>query len=152
MSKSPYRRASQSRPLLGKSDCFIQSPCSRQRIFIRVSARPQAPAAPEAPEPMISTSTISFTRPLLPPIPEQLTTEPRHHARLAQDAGGRYTGVLNGEEADMRQVRIGDITIDAVIEREGPWRRPQDFFPAYDDATFKRHLPVMEPEFFDTAL
>jgi len=24
------------------------------------------------------------------------------------------------------QIRIGDITIDAVIEREGPWRRPQD--------------------------
>ena len=49
----------------------------------------------------------------------------------------------------MRQIRIGDVTIDAVIEREGPWRRPQDFFPAYDEATFKRHLPVMEPEVFD---
>ena len=52
----------------------------------------------------------------------------------------------------MRQVRIGDITIDAVIEREGPWRRPQDFFPAYDEATFKRHLPDMEPEVFDAGL
>ena len=51
----------------------------------------------------------------------------------------------------MRQIRIGDITIDAVIEREGPWRRPQDFFPAYDEATFQRHLPVMEPEVFDPA-
>ncbi len=40
----------------------------------------------------------------------------------------------------MKQLRIGDITIDAVIERDGPWRRPQDFFPAYDEATFKRHL------------
>jgi hypothetical protein len=30
----------------------------------------------------------------------------------------------------MKQLRIGDITIDAVLEREGPWRRPQDFFPA----------------------
>ena len=29
----------------------------------------------------------------------------------------------------MKQLKIGDITIDAVIEREGPWRRPQDFFP-----------------------
>jgi hypothetical protein len=38
-----------------------------------------------------------------------------------------------------------------VIEREGPWRRPQDFFPAYDEATFKRHLPVIEPEVFDPA-
>ena len=52
----------------------------------------------------------------------------------------------------MRQVRIGDITIDAVIEREGPWRRPQDFFPAYDEAVFKRHLPTMAPEVFDQAL
>jgi hypothetical protein len=52
----------------------------------------------------------------------------------------------------MRQVRIGDITIDAVIEREGPWRRPQDFFPAYDEAVFKHHLPSMEPEVFDQAL
>jgi glyoxylase-like metal-dependent hydrolase (beta-lactamase superfamily II) len=51
----------------------------------------------------------------------------------------------------MRQIRIGDITIDAVIEREGPWRRPQDFFPSYDDATFKRELPLLEPEVFDAA-
>jgi hypothetical protein len=27
------------------------------------------------------------------------------------------------KDALMRQIRIGDITIDAVIEREGPWRR-----------------------------
>src|SRR6185369_10457128 len=59
MWKSEYRRASQSRPLVGKSVGLIQSPCSRHRIFIRVSARLQATAAPEAPEPMMSTSTIS---------------------------------------------------------------------------------------------
>jgi hypothetical protein len=51
----------------------------------------------------------------------------------------------------VRTIRIGDITIDAVIEREGPWRRPQDFFPAYDEAVFNSHLPVMEPEVFDPA-
>ena len=51
----------------------------------------------------------------------------------------------------MKQLRIGDITIDAVIEREGPWRRPQDFFPAYDEGVFRRHLPTMEPEVFDAA-
>jgi Metallo-beta-lactamase superfamily len=56
-----------------------------------------------------------------------------------------------GEDAAVQQIKIGDVTIDAVIEREGPWRRPQDFFPAYDDATFKRHLEVMEPEVFDPA-
>ena len=51
----------------------------------------------------------------------------------------------------MKQIRIGDITIDAVVEREGPWRRPQDFFPAYDEAIFKANLPLMEPEVFDAA-
>jgi glyoxylase-like metal-dependent hydrolase (beta-lactamase superfamily II) len=51
----------------------------------------------------------------------------------------------------MKQIRIGDITIDAVIERDGPWRRPQDFFPAYDEAVFNRHLPTMEPEVYDAA-
>lgn len=36
------------------------------------------------------------------------------------------------EEGAVRTIKIGEVTIDAVIEREGPWRRPQDFFPAYD--------------------
>jgi glyoxylase-like metal-dependent hydrolase (beta-lactamase superfamily II) len=52
----------------------------------------------------------------------------------------------------MKQIRIGDVTIDAVIEREGPWRRPQDFFRDYDDAVFKRHLRTMEPEVFNAEL
>ena len=51
----------------------------------------------------------------------------------------------------MRQITIGDITIDAVIEREGPWRMPKDFFPSYDEAIFNKHLPGMEPEVFDAA-
>jgi glyoxylase-like metal-dependent hydrolase (beta-lactamase superfamily II) len=51
----------------------------------------------------------------------------------------------------MRQIRIGDTTIDAVVEREGPWRFPKDFFPAYDEATWNRHMPSMEPEVFDVA-
>jgi glyoxylase-like metal-dependent hydrolase (beta-lactamase superfamily II) len=52
----------------------------------------------------------------------------------------------------MKQIRIGDVTIDAVIEREGPWRRPQDFFRDYDDAVFKHHLKTMEPEVFNAEL
>lgn len=51
----------------------------------------------------------------------------------------------------MRQIRIGEITIDAVIEREGPWRKPADFFPAFDQATFDAHVPSMEPEVYDPA-
>src|SRR3546814_1808946 len=52
----------------------------------------------------------------------------------------------------MRQMKIGAVTIDAVFERDGPWRRPEDFFPALDRATFERHLPPMEPEVFEPAL
>jgi len=32
----------------------------------------------------------------------------------------------------MRQIRIGDVTIDSIIERDGPWRMPAKMFPAYD--------------------
>jgi len=42
----------------------------------------------------------------------------------------------------MRQIRIGDVAIDAVIERKGPWRRPQDFLPAHDEATFHQHFAL----------
>src|SRR5690349_2830587 len=62
----------------------------------------------------------------------------------------RYASSKGGSETAMKQLRIGDVTIDAVIEREGPWRRPQDFFRDYDDAVFKHHLKTMEPEVFDT--
>lgn len=51
----------------------------------------------------------------------------------------------------MKQIRIGDITIDAVIEREGPWRKPHEFFLNYDEAVFRQHLPSIEPEMFDAA-
>ena len=51
----------------------------------------------------------------------------------------------------MKQLQIGDVTIDAIIEREGPWRRPVDFFPAYDEHIFRQHLQTMESEFFDEA-
>src|SRR6202045_5271187 len=71
---------------------------------------------------------------------------------LERPRGAGYAHANKSGEANMKQIRIGDITIDAVIEREGPWRRPQDFFPAYDEAVFKGPLPSMEPEVFDVAL
>ena len=46
--------------VLGYVAGFIQARCSRQRMCIFVSARLQATAAPDAPAPMISTSTGSF--------------------------------------------------------------------------------------------
>ncbi|WP_431015421.1 MBL fold metallo-hydrolase [Bradyrhizobium pachyrhizi] len=51
----------------------------------------------------------------------------------------------------MKQVRIGDVTIDAAIERDGPWRKPQDFFIGYNDTVFNEHLRSMAPEGFDAS-
>src|SRR4051794_2821929 len=58
--QSPKARASQSRPVLGKVAGLIQPPCSRQTMCIFVSARLHATAAPDAPAPIIKTSTESF--------------------------------------------------------------------------------------------
>lgn len=51
----------------------------------------------------------------------------------------------------MRQLTIGDVTITSIIERDGPWRRPEDIFPAYDPKIGKRHLAELDPEIFDAS-
>lgn len=51
----------------------------------------------------------------------------------------------------MKTLQIGDVTITAIVEREGPWRRPADMFPAYDHEIGREHLKTIEPETFDTA-
>src|SRR5258707_15894670 len=47
---------------------------------------------------------------------------------------------------DMKQIRIGDITIDAVIEREGPWRRPPAFSPACAGGASGHRPPTGDPD------
>ncbi|MEN0073237.1 MAG: MBL fold metallo-hydrolase [Paracraurococcus sp.] len=51
----------------------------------------------------------------------------------------------------MRPLRIGDVSITSIVERDGPWRRPADMFPAYDEATGARHLAELDPVVFDAA-
>jgi glyoxylase-like metal-dependent hydrolase (beta-lactamase superfamily II) len=51
----------------------------------------------------------------------------------------------------MREIRIGDVTITSIVERDGPWRKPQDMFPDYDAEVAARHLAAMDPEVFDPA-
>ena len=51
----------------------------------------------------------------------------------------------------MKTLTIGDVTITSIIEREGPWRKPEDMFPAYDPEVGKRHLAEMDPVVFDPA-
>ena len=51
----------------------------------------------------------------------------------------------------MHTLKIGDVTITSIIERDGPWRRPEDMFPAYDPEIGKRHLAELDPFIFDPA-
>lgn len=51
----------------------------------------------------------------------------------------------------MRTLRIGDVTITSIVEREGPWRKPEDMFPCYDPAIAKEHLKTLDPIVFDVA-
>jgi glyoxylase-like metal-dependent hydrolase (beta-lactamase superfamily II) len=51
----------------------------------------------------------------------------------------------------MKKLSIGDVTITSVIERDGPWRTPQEMFPAYDPIIGKRHLAELDSEVFDPA-
>jgi len=30
----------------------------------------------------------------------------------------------------MKELSIGDVTLTSIIERDGPWRTPQEMFPA----------------------
>jgi len=51
----------------------------------------------------------------------------------------------------MRQITIGDVTITSIVERDGPWRRPEDMFPAYDPERGRRFLAELDPVVFDPA-
>jgi glyoxylase-like metal-dependent hydrolase (beta-lactamase superfamily II) len=51
----------------------------------------------------------------------------------------------------MKQLQIGDASIASIIEREGPWRKPEEFFPLYDREAGLRHLAEMPPFVFDHA-
>lgn len=51
----------------------------------------------------------------------------------------------------MRALAVGDVTITSLIERDGPWRRPEDFFLGYDPEVAGRHLATLDPIVFDAA-
>ena len=51
----------------------------------------------------------------------------------------------------MQTLKIGDVTITSIIERDGPWRRPEDMFPAYDPEVGRRHIAKLDPFVFDVA-
>jgi len=52
----------------------------------------------------------------------------------------------------MRTLTVGEVTIASIIERDGPWRKPEDIFLAYDPAIgLRHHLAELDPVVFDAA-
>lgn len=51
----------------------------------------------------------------------------------------------------MQELRIGDVTITSIVERDGPWRTPETMFPGYDPILGAKHLAGMDPVVFDAA-
>ena len=51
----------------------------------------------------------------------------------------------------MKELSIGDVTLTSIIERDGPWRTPEEMFPAYDPIIDKHHLAELDPAVFDPA-
>jgi glyoxylase-like metal-dependent hydrolase (beta-lactamase superfamily II) len=51
----------------------------------------------------------------------------------------------------MREIRIGDVSITSIIERDGPWRTPEAMFPAWNPEVGRAHLATLDPEVFDPA-
>jgi glyoxylase-like metal-dependent hydrolase (beta-lactamase superfamily II) len=49
----------------------------------------------------------------------------------------------------MQRLTIGDVTITSIIERDGPWRTPQEMFPDYDPTVGRHHLAELDPIVFD---
>jgi glyoxylase-like metal-dependent hydrolase (beta-lactamase superfamily II) len=51
----------------------------------------------------------------------------------------------------MLEVRIGDVTITSIIERDGPWRTPEAMFPDYAPEVGRAHLAGLDPVVYDAA-
>ena len=49
----------------------------------------------------------------------------------------------------MRTLTIGDVSITSIVERDGPWRAPDQMFPNTDPATLAARLKEIEPETYD---
>jgi len=51
----------------------------------------------------------------------------------------------------MDRIQLGDVSIASIIERDGPWRRPEDMFPDFDPDIGGQHLAELGPLVYDAA-
>ena len=51
----------------------------------------------------------------------------------------------------MQQIHLGDVSIASIIERDGPWRQPEDMFPAYTADIGRPHLAALPASVYEAA-
>jgi glyoxylase-like metal-dependent hydrolase (beta-lactamase superfamily II) len=51
----------------------------------------------------------------------------------------------------MMRMAMGEVEIASIVERDGPWRKPEVMFPTADMAVAHAHLREMEPFLYDPA-
>ena len=51
----------------------------------------------------------------------------------------------------MQTIRIGDVEVASIVERDGPWRKPTEMFPSADRARVDAHLAGMPGFVYDAA-
>ena len=49
----------------------------------------------------------------------------------------------------MHEIKVGDVSITSIIERDGPWRTPEAMFPNWDPEAGPGLIEGLEPEMFD---
>ena len=49
----------------------------------------------------------------------------------------------------MKPISVGDIGVSSIIERDGPWRHPEGYFPDIDPALVRARLGELEPFVYD---
>jgi glyoxylase-like metal-dependent hydrolase (beta-lactamase superfamily II) len=52
----------------------------------------------------------------------------------------------------MQRIIVGDVAIDSITERSGPWRAPEAMFPDFEAEAGLRHLRELGPIHYDVAL
>lgn len=48
--------------------------------------------------------------------------------------------------------KIGEVDLSVIVERDGPWRNPDDMFPTADPKVSRAHLAGMEPFVYDASV
>jgi glyoxylase-like metal-dependent hydrolase (beta-lactamase superfamily II) len=89
-------------------------------------------------------------------VPAPITATRCGRPGLASPCASTWVAIRDGVKNARREIvvktlKIGDVAITSLIERDGPWRTPEAMFPAYDPELGRKHLAELDPIVFDLA-